>query len=555
MNMLAAALLLSAALPAVEIRVDPASSPVKDLTELKAGAGLGFNGCLAEGVMANADWYYNTHCDDTVRAFNESGTRLVRIQEAVIRHQGERADRVRFATTYRNFDWGRSARDMSKWWSWTPPEKYFGFFKKHRMKVMLCLDRCAYDPEKDAMTADDEKVERATLDYLRWIRDGGYADVVVGVELENEPYFGRKPAEFARRWNRIAPKIRKLWPDLAIGLPVGVEYVESDPDLEAVRKRGELTDALDGSVHTAAHVNQWNGNAIAALSREMLDCVTHLVIHTYGADGSYNANYGGICRARRIPKIYPELAGRKFWITEWRDRSDESHICHRRFKTTLWKAQYLQMVVAQPDVDATFLHSNALLAGNLYQSNGRNWEIQLDIFGRRQLPDTTGDGHWRLDVGTAGPLFRLFNDALRRNPLILAHGDERGYGFNANTKMYDADVNRAFARRDGKAIPPRNTDLTWLVARSKDASNTSLAFLLVNTHEEQREVALSANGWRLGSAWFHFITCEKGLEEVDEMPGEPKPWKVTAYQGPLDGRVVLPGQSIAVIEVGVNKPR
>lgn len=535
----------------VEIEIDPSLPPVKDLTMLKAGAGMGFNGFLGEGVHANADWYYNTHREDTARAFAESGTELVRITDAVVHHQGERAERVMFATRWARHAWGRAALDMKRWRSWTAQENMFGFFKEHRMKVMLCLNGSVYDPDADAMTDDDGKVERATLDFLRWIQDRGYAETVVGAELENEPYYGRKPADYARRWNRIIPKIRALWPDLSIGLPIAI-YAENDPDIAAVRRRGELTDALDGPTHTAAHINQWTGNAIKAMSREALSGISHVQIHTYGANGSYTANHGGIRKARRMLKIYPELAGRNFWITEWRDRSDEDIVCHRQFSRTLWKAQYLQMAVAQRDVDATFLHANGTCAGNLYQSNGRFWVMQRDIFGGTKLPDTTGDGNWRLDVGTAGPLFRLFNDALRRNPLILAHGDEKNYGFDANTRMYDADVMRYFAERDGKSIPPRDTDLTWLIARNKGPERPSVALLLVNTHEDRREVRLSAKECTLGAAWFHLITCEKNLVNEAEMPGERKPWKVTAYQKRAVGRITLPEQSIAVIEIGVK---
>lgn len=548
---------VESAIPAVNIEVDPASAPIKDLATLKAGAGFGFNGDLAEGTM-NADWFYNTHRDETSRAFSDAGVRLVRMNQPVIRYQGDRADRVMFAKRFGRFEWGRRALDMTRSRGWTPPENLFGFFKERGMKAMLCLDGWVYDPETDAMTGDDETVERVILDYLKWIRDSGYADVVMGVELENEPYFGRTPPkDYARRWNRIVPKIHALWPDLDIGLPIAI-YMQNDPDLEAVRRRGELTDGLDAPGLSPAHYEQWTGNAIVSLNPETLACITHVQIHTYGADGWYTANYGGgIQRIRRMLKIYPELAGRHFWVTEWRDRSDEDWLSHRRFTTTLWKAQYLQMAVAQPDVDATFLHENGTCAGNLYQSNGRTWMLQQDIYGQRgHMPDTTGDGRWRLDVGSAGPLFRFFGDALRRHPHILAHGDEKGYGFNANTRMYDADVARRAASRDGKELPPRATDLTWLVARADGAGgHPSFAFLLVNTHEEPRDVTLSVKGCAMGQAWFHFITCEKGLADAAEMPGEPKPWKVTAYQGGLkNGRVTVPAQSIAVIEVAVDVP-
>ena len=535
---------------AVKVSVDPAVEPIKDLRQLKAGAGFGFNSFLGESAHANADWYYNVDKDNTAKAFAESGTRIVRVQDAQIHFQGDRAERVRFATTYRRFDWGRAALDMSKPRHWTDASNVFGFFKRQGMKVILCLEGAVYDSEKDAMTSDVDKVEKVTLDYLKWIRDNGYADCVIGVELENEPYFSSKPDSFARRWNQIVPKMRALWSDLAIGLPISI-YQQNDPDLEAVRRRGQLKDALEGPAHTAAHVNQWTGNAITSMSPEVMSNITHVIIHTYGANGSYTANYGGIEKARRMRKIYPEIDGKPFWITEWRDRSDEDHVCHRRFVTTLWKAQYLQMVVAQPDVDATFLHSNGTCAGNLYQSNGKTWVLQVDESGKRGgLCDTTGNGQWRLDVGTAGPLFRIFLHAFDRHPLVLAHGDEKGFGFNANTRMYDADVARMFARRDGKVEPPRVTDLTWVIAA--DAKRKSYAFLLVNTHEEPRHVNLSVSGCTFGDGIVRSITCTPGLERALEIPGEPKPWRVNAYQKSFNGGLTLPAQSIVVVEAAVR---
>lgn len=538
---------------AVKVSVDPTVEPIKDLRQLKAGAGFGFNSFLGEFAHANAEWYYTVDKENTARAFAESGTRIVRNQDAMIHFQGERAERVRFATTYRNFDWGRSALNMKNKWRSTDQKNVFDFFMQYKMKVILCLNGAVYDQEKDAITADVEKVEKVALDYLKWIRDNGYADCVIGVELENEPYFGPKPDSFACRWNRIVPKMRALWPDLAIGLPISI-YQQNDPDLEAVRQRGQLKDALEGPAHTAAHVNQWTGNAITSLTAETLSNITHIVIHTYGANGSYTANYGGIVTARRMRKIYPEIDGKPFWITEWRDRSDEDHVCHRRFVTTLWKAQYLQMVVAQPDVDATFLHSNGTSAGNLYQSNGKTWVLQMDEkMNRGGLRDTTGNGQWRLDVGTAGPLYRVFLNALDQHPLVIAHGDELGFGFSANTRMYDADVARYLARRSGKPMPPRKTDLTWLVAAHPKWK--SVAFLFVNTHPDEREVELAVAGYDFGDSCVHRITCEKGLERALEVPGEPKPWKVASYQMSLGPKVTVPGNSILVLETGLRKPK
>ncbi|MBQ0031382.1 MAG: hypothetical protein KBT68_01125, partial [bacterium] len=130
------------------------------------------------------------------------------------------------------------------------------------------------------------------------------------------------------------------------------------------------------------------------------------------------------------------------------------------------------------------------------------------------------------------------------------YGDEKGFGFNANTLMYDADVARMRARQKGVEEPPRKTDLTWVVAA--EPSRKSYAFLLVNTHEDARHVELSVRGCTFGDAVVHAITCQRGLERVVEMPGEPKPWRVDSCQRRLNGGMTIPAQSIIAVEASVT---
>ena len=68
-------------------------------------------------------------------------------------------------------------------------------------------------------------------------------------------------------------------------------------------------------------------------------------------------------------EAFPELRGKKFWITEWRDRSDEEVPSHQRFRETLNKSAFMLMMVAHPDVDGMNLHEFRCQTGSLMWSN------------------------------------------------------------------------------------------------------------------------------------------------------------------------------------------
>ena len=528
--------------PAAEIAVDPTAGAIKDLRMISAAPCCGFHDDGAEYPHSDAQSLFISNRAETAEVFARAGVKLVRPQYALVRWQSERASRRHFYERYRKQSWGQSALNMDRWWSWVPQEFVFSFWKEHGVKAILCLQGEVLDEATGEMTRETEKVKKVVCDYLRWIADNGYQDVVAGFELENEPYFGRDPEGYAKSWAEILPAMKKIWPNAQIGLPLAV-YSDGNPDLECVRQRMLATGAISAKkVHTADHVNQWTGNAIVALG-EAVSNVTHLVIHVYGADTYYDANIKCVERTRLMQRAFPQLAGKRIWITEWRDRAEEDMRSHRKFRTTLWKAHFLLTMLAQPDVDATCQLSLIGCSGALYLSRRGRW-----MDGDRKLRDWDFAGRSRLDVGGCGALYRLFNNALQDCPRILAHGAP--YGFRTMNTFYDSIVARNQARKAGKEPQPLKGGVEWLAALN--AKGDMLAVLAVNSSDREESVDLRVAGRSLGRMTRRTLTCPDPALDSFEVPGEPKPWIVEASEVRSD-TLRVPPNAIVVAEVSVKR--
>ena len=128
-------------------------------------------------------------------------------------------------------------------------------------------------------------VKKTVCDYLRWIRDNGFADQVAGFELGNEPYWGKDPEVYGRRWCEIVPEMKKIWPDAKIGMPLA-EYRQNDPDIAAVRARCEdMTWCEAKGEFSLSRLNQWSGRFVAAM-KPVLEDITHVIYHFYGANAA-----------------------------------------------------------------------------------------------------------------------------------------------------------------------------------------------------------------------------------------------------------------------------
>ena len=536
---------------AFEIALDPEADFVRDLRESTAAPVLGYAGSMIEYPDSMLQWLFVTNRAETAQMMKAAGARLVKEWNALDRWQAGLA----YANAKDDAERAAVRRRFGREGLLADPKVWFSFRKENGMKVLLCLEqyRVWTDAAKGTTTNDVGIVRDTVRDYLKWIRDNGFADQVAGFELGNEPYWGKDPEEYGRRWCAIVPAMKEVWPDAQIGMPLA-EYRPNDPDIAAVRARCEdMTWCKPAGEFKFSRLNQWSGRFIVAM-KPVLDDITHVIYHFYGANAAYGCSAAGFHRIDNFAKVYPEIKDKKVWITEWRERADENNRIHQRFCAALWKAHYLLAVITRLDIDGVNNHCIASLAGGLYVSDGNRWRVQWDSANRDYL-DATGVGRPHMELGPSGPLFRLYADALATHPIILNAGANGKQGLSPTAlqhgrKEYPGVWDSALYYDKG------TRSSQWVAATDPD--RTSLAILFVNTRSAPAPFFLNLKGFR--------VSGEAVVEETAgtpyrggnmSLPGEPKPWREsrrTAKAG-KDGTFVCamaPG-SYAVVTIPLRR--
>ena len=537
------------------IVVDLAAEPVKDQRKSSTAPDLGYAGCLTEGY-GDCAWFYNPARDKTTwKLFEESGARVLKQWDSVM-------------------TWQRGLHE-SKWGN-PNPKWCFDFWKKHGVKVLLTLEHHkVYEDSACTRKTDDlETVKRTILDYVRWIVKNGYKDVVGGFELGNEPYWGSDPEGYAARWVAIVPEIKKIFPEAKIGMPLA-EYRPNDPDIASVRARATgLEWVQGGGEFSFSKLNQWSGRFIIAM-KPVLDDISHVIYHFYGADRAYGCSQSGFNRIHNFAKVFPEIADKRVWITEWRERADEDLRCHQRFFSTLWKGHYMLGVLMQPEIDGISLHNLATLAGGLYVTTAKNatWCVQRDA-NNREYPYVGKSSTPVAEVGPAGPVFRLYTEALMSHPLItehavptaegtVAHGKGshgQWHGIWGGTLFYETGLRAQKAAESG--TPPDQwpeIQSLWECVVALSAKRDSVALLMVNTHPNEDVIPVKlVNGKAfVGEAVITSASIEKARLFECQVPGTPRLWTESVKKEKVAGKqsftVKLPAYSIQTVVVGVKK--
>lgn len=534
------------------IRLDPAKDFIKDHRTSTAAPILGYAGTMVEYPDEMLQWFFVKDRANTAKAMKEAGAKLVKEWNAVahwqvgMAYKNAKSDRERAAIRKRHH-LGNFLGD---------PAKIFSFRKENGMKIFLCLEQYSVftDVASGSKTNDIETVKSVICDYLKWIRKNGFADQVAGFELGNEPYWGKDPEEYGKRWCAIVPGMKKIWPDAQIGMPIA-EYRPHDPDIAAVRARCEdLTWCKQGGEFSFSRLNQWSGRFVVAM-KPVLDDITHVIYHFYGANAAYGCSMSGFQRIENFAKVYPEIKEKKVWITEWRERADEDNRCHQTFSSALWKAHYMLTVLTRPEVDGVNNHCLASLAGGLYVSDGKTWRVQWDEQ-MHDYPDVSGVGHPHMELGPSGPLFRIYTDALVDHPIVLNSGANGYQGLNKKmlargVKMYSGCWASALYYEG------RENGAQWVAAT--DPKRTSLAILCVNTNPEAKVFRIELKKAKAkGVAQIRSVSCLADKVKLHEKAGEPKPWiienrteKVKA-SGPLEITMPPHGYMTYVVPIVKN---
>ena len=537
------------------IVVDLAAEPVKDQRKSSTAPDLGYAGCLTEGY-GDCAWFYNPARDKTTwKLFEESGARVLKQWNSVM-------------------TWQLGLHE-SKWGN-PNPKWCFDFWKKHGVKVLLTLEhhKVFQDSGCTKTTDDLETVKRTILDYVRWIVKNGYKDVVGGFELGNEPYWGSDPEGYAARWVAIVPEIKKIFPEAKIGMPLA-EYRPNDPDIASVRARATgLEWVQGGGEFSFSKLNQWSGRFIIAM-KPVLGDISHVIYHFYGANRAYGCSQSGFNRIHNFAKVFPEIADKRVWITEWRERADEDLRCHQRFFSTLWKGHYMLGVLMQPEIDGISLHNLATLAGGLYVTTAKNatWCVQRDE-NNREYPYVGNSSTPVAEVGPAGPVFRLYTEALMSHPLIIEHAVPTAEGTVAHGKgshgqwhgIWGGTLFYETGRRAQKAAesgtPPDQwpeIQSLWECVVALGANRDSVALLMVNTHPHEDVIPVKlVNGKAfVGEAVVKSASIEKARLFECQVPGTPRLWTESVKKEKVEGKqsftVKLPAYSIQTVVVGVKK--
>ena len=516
----AAAASLQAEWP-ITMEVDADAEPIKDLRNSTSAPDLGYAGAMLESSTLVAEWFYISNRVESAKLVRDAGAWVVRPWSA---NDCWQLGLAWVATKDRAALQKRHPHAV-----FIDPHAYFSFWKENGMKAILCLEQYGVygDAEKGTRVSDIETTKKVICDYVQWIVDNGYKECVAGFELGNEPYFGNDPELYGQRWSEIVPAMKRVWPEMKIGMPLA-EYRPDDPDIAAVRARATgLEWVQNGGEFSFGRLNQWSGRFIVAMSNQLHN-VSHVIYHFYGADAAYGCGPSGFARIKNFAKVFPEIADKRVWITEWRERSDEDDRCHQTFSSSLWKGHYLLSCLAQPNIDGISLHNLATLAGGLAVSTG-SWLVQWDPAGCDYI-DPDYKGVPRMEVGPSGPVFSIYTEALKSHPIVLNHGNCEKQGKDvivwACALYYGSTWAQISALSKDKPMPPAKGNVEWVVTMSADKS--SLSVLMVNSNAKKMEIPIALKGVKFaGEPVVKSVTIAEGHVHSHLIPGERPLWKVS----------------------------
>ena len=495
-----------AAPPDMTITFDVNAPTYIDQSKSTSFPNLGYAGCIADEGKEYAEEFFRRTPDHTWEVFKGAGAYLVKEWNA-------------------DGAWERD-KEMAY--------DVFAWRKKHGVRVLLCIEHYSGRTINDA--------RRRILGYVKWIVDNDFKDQVAGIELGNEPYWGTSPEVFADRWAAIVPDIKKIWPEVPLGFSIA-ELYDGDPDIAAVRSRYTDVDLLLSQDSTLGlnKINNWSGRFIIAFSNYIHHC-SHVVYHFYGGFGHYGCTYNGVQRIRRFAKSFPEVEGKKAWITEWRFTSDMDLTSQQKFQIALFDALYMLMIVCQPEVEGISAHQCGQLSGGFYIADGKGqWLGQrAHGLGNDFFVDPDWTGRPRLEVGPVGPVFKLYNEALLGHPHVLARGRRR------DGSITDGRYNQMMNvwRDSGEGT------VEWVLLANKD--RTSAALMVCNCCSVPFRPPLKTVGCSLGKPHYRLYRCKKEDVCVSQMPGEPR----LAWQEEYDGEenvVEIPGKTIATVVFPIRK--
>ena len=488
--------------------VNMAAAPLRDLRESTCFPMLGVAGSMMEGDL-NQEYMFVSNRAETARMFKRCGTYFTREWDALNAWR-------------RNMAWAKlktpeereAFRKLHRGAALVDPMEVFKFRKENHVRTLFTLEQWSVlDPKTGKANNDVIAVREAVREFVHWIVANGFKEEVAGFELGNESYFDPHPDQIAERWNVILPAVYDEWPDAKVGIPLA-EYAAGDPDLKAVRNRMLSTGTStlsEKDTFDPSRMNAWSGHFIMGMSN-YLDRITHIIYHFYGGDVTYGAGWMGFSKIETFMKVMPEVANKKVWLTEVRERSDEDNRCHQMFFSTIWKAHYFQLALSRPYFDGVNIHSCEQLSGMFYIAYRGSWSVQWDSRGR-EYEDPDDMGVPRITEGPAGCVYRLYNEAILTHPLYMTKGNEYNQGISNGVWR----CSMMYEQRQGAA------GVDWTLLLSEDKK--SAALLMVNSdRENRRTIRFTFPGKKMGEMKREYVSCPADHYRTHTIPGEPPPW-------------------------------
>ena len=508
------------------LNLDLSGKPVRDVRTSRCGPIVGYAGCL----MGNDDdtFWFDKNKYETARALKEAGAW----------HQRMWSSNAWFARRHPN-PYKEGTKEYKKY-KQSNPDAAFKFWKENGFKIMFTLEAWG-----------GERARKEIYEFVKYIVDNDYKDVVAGFELGNESYFAKPEhmVPLCKNWANIIDDILKLWPKAQMGIPI-CELFENNPDLTQVRNRMLAAGEIKRDTYFAAgYFNQTSAKMIMELKGHgKLDKISHIIYHAYGAESPYSCSYYGMQRFRNFSEAFPEIKGKKFWLTEIRPRSDEDNRCQRIFREALIMAHYSLMAVMQPDVDGFNHHQIFALSGGLYQSFGKSWAIQWRDHGSEYPDYRSPFNKPRLDVGAMGVMYRIIAEAIKEHPLMFHHGTSKEMDTEdtfftsarvtdqvyarrralkeAGNKLDKPLIGSAKRRRD--EVAQIEGEVEWVAATTPNRGE--LCLIMVNTKPVAETITLTVPGKRFAAPTYKTLSCPEKFLDCREVPGEGKPWKAMAWE-------------------------
>ena len=508
-----------------DITLDLGEKPIRDVRTSTCGPMVGYAGCLAN---SNEEYWFSSNKVETARVMREAGAYFQRMWSANAWFKNRKnwhdpnSKDPKEQRAYKNF-------------RPTHPELMFPFWKENGIKVLFTLECWGDDGEKSA------------VEFVKWIVDNNYKDVVAGFEMGNESYFSPHYPSLAPRWKRVIDELWKIWPKVPLGM-VLCELFEENPDLTQVRNRMLSAGEIKHDGYFSASVcNQYTTKFVVAMSNYM-DKVSHVIYHAYGAESPYSCSYYGFKRFRNYIQTMPELKGKKMWLSEIRMRSDEDDWCQRQFREALIMGHYALTSICQTDFDGYNQHEFSSWSGAIFVSDGKQFSHQWRTgcwYGG--YPDhRTPYNKPRLIAGPMGVMYRILTEGIMDHPIILQHGTSKATGtedtFYTSARVTDEVYRRRRAIREGKRgpgeAPEVKGEVEWVALR-KDANRnqdaTELCLLMVNSKGKPETATLRVKDYFFAVPTYQTVSCPEEFVDCSSVPGDAHPWRELSWEDSQQG--------------------